>query len=101
MKLSKTVKNGQALTQVSKKSLEPQIDGEHLEGAFSDPSMDTLLQGFILRAGPPKDIEKYDDETIRGQQVFLEIFLNALLKIPDIANSEVLATFLFGSDTGG
>lgn len=58
LKPSKAAVNGQALTHVSRNSLESQIGGEHLEGAFSDPSMDTLLQGFILRAGPPKDIEK-------------------------------------------
>ena len=58
MKVFETAKPGQPLTQVSEKSLELQIDREHPEGAFSDPSMDTQEMDRVRLARSPKDTEK-------------------------------------------
>ena len=58
VKLFKAAKNERALNSASKKSLEPQIGREHLEGAFSDPSMGTQGMDRIQLARSPKDIEK-------------------------------------------
>ena len=58
MKVFETVKNGQAQTQVSTKSLESQSDSEQLEGVFSAPLITTQGMDRAQLARSPKDTDK-------------------------------------------